>query len=316
MQSVKLTGEKTMKKVIITGANGFIGTALCRELSQQGADVIAVVRNNEEDISAISDIPNIKIVYCDLSGFKDLGKYIPARGIDAVYHLAWVGTAGPLRGDADVQMNNIQYTCDTVKACAALECKRFIFASSIMEYEIGALMETDEKPGINTLYSSAKLAADYMARTIANSLGIAYIKAVISNVYGPGERSPRLINSSIRKLLAGEHCAFSLGEQIYDFVYITDAAKAFTAIGEKGIANKAYYIGSLSPRPLKDFLCEMRDQVDPGIEIGLGEIPYNGISLTYNEFDIYAVRNDTAFTPLVSFAEGIKNTIDWIKGES
>ena len=60
----------------------------------------------------------------------------------------------------------------------------------------------------------------------------------------------------------------------------------------------------------------MRDQVDPGIEIGLGEIPYNGISLTYNEFDIYAVRNDTAFTPLVSFAEGIKNTIDWIKGES
>ena len=48
---------------------------------------------------------------------------------------------------------------------------------------------------------------------------------MISNIYGPGELSPRLVNTSIRKMLKGEHCAFSAGEQIYDFIYITDAAK-------------------------------------------------------------------------------------------
>ena len=303
-----------MRKAIVTGANGFIGTALCKELSRQGISVIAIVRNEEENISNIESLDGIRIVYSDLSEFKNLHEKISDRDIDVLYHLAWVGSAGPLRGNANVQFNNIKYTCDTVEACSKMNCKRFVFASSIMEYEIEAVMATDATPGINTLYSSAKVSADYMARTIAGSLGVDYIRAVISNIYGPGELSPRLVNTSIRKLLKGEHCAFSVGEQTYDFIYIDDAAKTFVAIGEKGVANRTYYIGSQNPRPLKEFLCELRDQVDPNIEIGLGEIPFNGISLTYTEFDIHAVKNDTGFVPLVSFAEGIKNTIQWIKG--
>lgn len=302
-----------MKKVIVTGANGFIGTALCRELSNQGISVIAVVRNEEENISNIENLSGLRVVYSDLSEFKNLHEKISDKDVDVLYHLAWVGSAGPLRGNAEVQFNNIRYTCDTVEACSKMNCKRFVFASSIMEYEIEAVMATDATPGINTLYSSAKVSADYMARTIAGSLGVDYIRAVISNIYGPGELSPRLVNTSIRKLLKGEHCAFSAGEQTYDFIYIDDAAKTFVAIGEKGIANRTYYIGSQNPKPLKEFLCELRDQIDPNIEIGLGEIPFNGVSLTYNEFNVHAVKEDTGFVPTVSFAEGIQNTIEWIK---
>lgn len=302
-----------MKKVIVTGANGFLGTALCRELSNQGISVIAVVRNEEENISNIENLKGLRVVYSDLSEFKKLHKKISDRDVDVLYHLAWVGSAGSLRGNSEVQFNNIRYTCDTVEACSKMNCKRFVFASSIMEYEIEALMDTDATPGINTLYSSAKVSADYMARTIAGSLEVDYIRAVISNIYGPGELSPRLVNTSIRKLLKGEHCAFSAGEQTYDFIYIDDAAKTFVAIGEKGVSNRTYYIGSQNPKPLKDFLCELRDQVDPNIEIGLGEIPFNGVSLTYDEFNVYAVKEDTGFVPTVSFAEGIKSTIKWIK---
>ena len=302
-----------MKKAIVTGANGFVGTAVCKELAEQGVEVIAIVRHPSEAIAQIAENKNLRIVYSDLYNFGKLAELIPDRDIDALYHFAWVGSAGPLRGDADVQMRNVQYTCDTVKACAEMGCKRFVFASSIMEYEIEATMATDATPGINTLYCSAKVAADYMARTIAGSLGVDYIRAVISNIYGPGELSPRLINTSIRKMLKGEHCAFSAGEQLYDFIYITDAAKTFFAIGEKGISNRTYYIGSQKPRPLKEFLCKLRDCVDPKIEIGLGELPFNGVSLTYKEFDINAVKNDTGFVPAISFTEGIKNTVAWIK---
>ena len=291
----------------------FLGTALCRELSNQGTSVIAVVRNEEENISNIENLKGLRVVYSDLSEFKKLHKKISDRDVDVLYHLAWVGSAGSLRGNSEVQFNNIRYTCDTVEACSKMNCKRFVFASSIMEYEIEALMATDATPGINTLYSSAKVSADYMARTIAGSLEVDYIRAVISNIYGPGELSPRLVNTSIRKLLKGEHCAFSAGEQTYDFIYIDDAAKTFVAIGEKGVTNRTYYIGSQNPKPLKDFLCELRDQVDPNIEIGLGEIPFNGVSLTYDEFNVYAVKEDTGFVPTVSFAEGIKSTIKWIK---
>lgn len=303
-----------MKKAVVTGANGFIGTALCRALSEKGTQVIAVVRDEKEGIAVLGALPGIRIVGCDLAEFGELADRIPDRDVDVLYHLAWVGSAGPLRGDYQVQLDNVRYACDTMLACKEMQCSRFVFASSIMEYEIGAVMETDGTPGINTLYSTAKLSADYMIRTLAGSLEIQYIRAVISNIYGPGETSPRLVNTSLRKLLRGEHCAFSPGEQTYDFIYIDDAARAFVALGERGRANRTYYVGSLKPRPLKEFLRELRDQVDPEIPIGLGELPFNGVSLTYREFDVQAVKKDTGFEPEISFGEGIRRTIEWIRG--
>ena len=302
-----------MKKAIVTGANGFVGTALCRALSRAGIQVIAVIRNEEENGSAIRNLENLRIVYCDLKDFASLSTLIPDRDAQVLYHLAWVGTAGPLRGSAEAQMNNIRFACDTMRACRELNCPRFVFASSIMEYEIAALMATERKPGINTLYCSAKAAANAMLRTLAADAGVDYIRAVISNIYGPGEMSPRLVNTSLRRLLKGEHCAFSAGEQMYDFIYIDDAAAAFVAIGEKGVSDRTYYIGSPQPRPLKSFLLEMRNQVDPDLAIGLGELPFQGVSLTYREFDTDAVRRDTGFVPEISFAEGIRRTVEWIR---
>ena len=302
-----------MKKAIVTGANGFVGTAVCKELSEQGVEVIAIVRRPDELFSDIGKNYGFRIVYAELSNFRNLADFITDRDVDVFYHFAWVGSAGTLRGDADVQIKNVQYTCDTVRACSDMGCKRFVFASSIMEYEIEATMATDVTPGLNTLYCSAKVAADYMARTIAGSLGVDYIRAVISNIYGPGELSPRLVNTSIRKMLKGEYCAFSAGEQLYDFIYVTDAAKTFVAIGVKGKSNRTYYIGSHEPKPLKEFLITLRDCVDPSIEIGLGKLPFSGVSLTYKEFDIYAVKNDTGFVPKISFKEGINKTVAWIR---
>ena len=302
-----------MKKAIVTGANGFVGSAVCKELSAMGIQIVAVVRDEKENIDCIKDLSGLRIIYCDLSDFINLPNLIQDRDIDTFYHFAWMGSAGPLRGNLDVQINNVRYSCNAVKACGGLGCKRFVFASSIMEYEIIEKMNREETPGINTLYSSAKIAADYMSRTISGSLGIDYIRAVISNIYGPGEISSRIINSSIRKMLCGEHCSFSSGIQLYDFIYITDAAKIFALLGIMGKTNKTYYIGSLSPQPLKIYLNKMRDAVDPEIKIGLGEIPYDGKSVDYSIFDLKAVLEDTGYSPAVSFGEGIKETINWIK---
>ena len=120
-----------MKKVIVTGANGFVGAALCKELSNQGIEIIAIVRPDTDDIKNIVELPGLHIVNCDLSDFKNLSYYIKDRNIDVLYHLAWTGCSGHLRGSENIQISNIQYTCDTIKACEDLKCKRFVFASSI-----------------------------------------------------------------------------------------------------------------------------------------------------------------------------------------
>lgn len=301
-----------MKKALVTGANGFVGSAVCRELACQGIEVIAVVRDEMSDVSRIKDLSGIRIVFCELAGYGEMPEKVADRDIDVMYHFAWEGSAGPQRADSELQIENIRHACDAVRACGELSCKRFVFAASIMEYEQEALMRTESTPGINSLYCTAKTAADQMARILAGSMGIAYIRGLISNIYGEGEKSPRLVNTSIRKLLAGEHCSFSAGEQMYDFVYITDAAKMFVGIGERGKANKTYYIGN-SPRPLKEYLTQMRDVVAPEAVLGLGEVPFHGVSLSYGEFDTQGVYEDTGIRAEVSFQEGIRRTCEWIK---
>lgn len=272
----------------------------------------AIVKDDKYS-AEIETLPNIKIIICEMEDYKNLPSVIRERDFDVFYHLAWGGSAGALRGDIRTQIDNIQNSCALVQISVELRCKRIVFASSIMEYEVIAAVNSDLPIKRNSLYSIAKLSADYMLKALANSEGIEYIRAVISNIYGPGENSPRLINTSIRKLLKGEHCAFSQGEQIYDFIYIDDAAQSFVAIGKKGINNKTYYIGSRKPRPLKEFLVEMCTQVCPNNQIGLGELEFDGVSLMYNEFDVDAVFKDTGFSPEWDFPEGIKKTIEWIK---
>ena len=182
-----------------------------------------------------------------------------------------------------------------------------------MEYEVQNMMKQEIPLPGSTIYSTAKLTADYMLRAIGNSVGVSFIRGLISNIYGPGETNERLIITSIQKMIRGEYCTFSSGAQMYDFIYIDDAAKAFVAIGEKGINNRTYYIGSLNPRPLKDYLLQMRDCVAPDSEIGLGALPDPCISLTYQEFDIGAVKKDTGFEPQVNFRDGIKRTVEWVR---
>lgn len=299
-----------MKTVIVSGANGFIGSALCKAFSEKNVRVLALVNENSNRIDGLKDI---KIFKNNFGGFENLDKVIGNEKVDEFYHLAWVGVSNSLNADYNVQISNIKSTCEAINACHRIGYQRFIFASSIMIYEIAALMEHEITPNKNTLYKSAKLAADYMARTLAGSLRIDYIRAIVSNVYGPGEYSPRLINTTIRKIIRGEHCAFSSGTQKYDFIYIDDAINAFIKIGELGKNNKTYYIGSLNPKPLKKFLLELRDVVDKNAEMGFGEMEFNGVSLTYNEFNINAIKDDTGLIPLIEFKDGIKRTADWIR---
>ena len=76
-------------KVLVTGANGFVGTAVCKELSEQGVEVIAIVRHPDEVIRSIEKNNGIRIVYADLSNFRNLADLIPDRDVDILYHFVF-----------------------------------------------------------------------------------------------------------------------------------------------------------------------------------------------------------------------------------
>jgi len=304
-----------MRKAIVTGATGFLGAWLVRDLAERGTEVIAVARCEKSDTAALERYKGVKIVFCPLEEMESLPDLVEDRDIDVFYHLAWAGTSGAGRGNVRLQLGNVQAACDAVKAAAEMGCSKFVNAGSIMEYETMQYIPMDgSTPGLGSIYGAAKQAADFMAKTLAVSLSVPYVNAIISNIYGLGEKSERFINMTLKKFLDNEKVSFTQGQQLYDFIYISDAAKAFYLIGEKGKSCSSYYVGNLEPHPLKEFIIKMRDAVDNKIELNFGEIPLKGALLKYNEFDMSKLSRELGFIPEVSFEKGIEKTVEWIQG--
>lgn len=305
-----------MNTVIVTGATGFVGRWLIKELTSRDVKVIAVIRSRQSDAAFLEQIKNVEIVVCPLNEISTLPHKISKENIDVFYHFAWSGTSGADRADIKLQLENVQATCSAVRAASEIGCKKFVNAGSIMEYEaMQYIPENGSTPALGNIYSIAKQTADFMAKTLAVSLKLSYNNGIISNVYGPGEKSARFINSTIRKFLSKEKTRFTLGDQLYDFIYASDAARAFYLIGERGKPYSSYYIGNTTPKPLKEFIMQIRDGVDKNIELNFGEIPFEGGRLKYTEFDTHKLLDEFGFEPEVAFKQGIANTVKWIQDE-
>lgn len=302
-----------MEKIIVTGATGFIGKALLYELIQNNYEVYAIVRNKDK-AKEFEGLSNIKVIQCEMKDIHKLAILIRERDFKAFFHFSWDGTSGIAREDYNIQLENIRHTCKAVEVARVLQCEMFVYAGSLMEYECMSYIHTQySKPVKNYIYRSAKLTAHQMSKSLAVSLQLDFRIGTISNAYGVGELSPRLINSTIRKLLNAEKTSFTSGIQQYDFIYITDVAKAFRMIAEEGKSYGNYYIGNRKTRELKDFLIDLKNCIDRNIELGLGEISFDSISTEYSNVDRAALYNDTSFECQVSFEDGIKKTIDWIR---
>lgn len=303
------------KTAIVTGANGFVGSATTRELIAHGYKVYATDREGCNDRIPV-DSPSCVFVPCELANMEGLASAIPYGEADVMFHFAWAGSAGPMRADPRVQLQNAQWTIDALTLAHTFGCRRFVCAGSIMEHEtIAAGYAQGNRPGLGYVYGSGKLVAHTMCMCIAAKLGIDLVWGEITNAYGVGERSERLVNLTIRKCIRKEIPQFTAATQNYDFVYIDDIARAFRLIGEKGRPFHEYLIGSSSARPLKDFLMEMKRAIAPDLDFVFGEIPFTGVDLPLSKFDCSQTERDTGFRASVGFAEGCRRTWAWWKEE-
>lgn len=302
-----------MKNVIVTGANGFLGKNLVNHLIEKGYHVVALDVKFDDSLLNKKAVNCINVMDKEIAELKEI---IPLADYECFFHLAWGGTSGPSRADYSVQLNNVKSTCDYILLCREMGCKRVIYASSINEMETYEYLQSDDiEPVGGFIYGTGKLAAHLMGETVAAINGVEFIPVIITNIYGVGEKSARMIYTSINKLLHKEHCSFTAGYQTYDFIYITDAINSIIEVAEKGKAFNRYYIGSGEPKPLREFLIEMKNIIDPEAEIGLGDIPFKGANISYSQFDLKKVERDTGYHNKVSFEEGIKMTAEYIRGE-
>lgn len=301
-----------MSNIIVTGANGFVGSALVKKFASEGVKVIALDRDNK-NLPLSKFITYYPIDIADIFTQKEI---LANEDNDLFFHFAWAGTSGVARANTAMQLNNAQWTIDCLRFAKEIGCKKFIGVGSIMEHEaIAAAFKDGNKPGLGYVYGSGKLVAHTMSKSVAADIGIDIVWAKITNAYGPGEFSPRFINTTLRKIINNEPLKFTSGSQNYDFVYIDDVVDAFCKIAEKGTPFCDYLIGSGNARPLREFIMELKEAVAPDRKLLFGDIPFTGINLPLEYFDCSKTERDTEFKAQVTFTNGIKKTMDWIVNE-
>lgn len=295
-----------MKRVIITGANGFIGSSLVHRLLEEGTEVVAL------DISFENrNIPELDGVRTLEMGLDDAGKLVEAIGpgeYDVFYHFAWQGVNGPDKANPAIQLNNINLALHCAEAAKALGCGKLLCAGTIAERSAESLPRLQHTGG-GMLYGVAKHCARLMLETYCKSIGLDFVWMQFSNIYGPHNKTGNLVSYTIGQLLADRDAEFGPALQPYDFIYVKDLIEAIYRIGEKPNRHNSYFIGSGQPRLLREYLMEIGQQMGKPERICLGKRSDDGIVYTSDMFDTTRLKEDIGDYTSMSFEKGIAYTL-------
>lgn len=302
-----------MKNVIVTGANGFIGSALVKKLLCNGVNVVAVDFTFAESI--IPDCKQAKKLAVDLDDIEKLKTEIPVGEYDAMYHLAWDGVNGPNKADPMVQIKNIQLGINCAQLCKYLGVKKLLCAGTIAEQVVHSLQMLSRTNG-SMMYGVAKHCAHLLLEDYCKNICLQFVWMQFSNIYGVGNKTGNLVSYTLGELLKGNDATFGPAEQAYDFIYVDDLLEAVYRLGASETNKTCYYIGSGSPRILKEYLIEIGDIVSMQDKIGIGLRPDDGIKYDFSMFDTTPLKEAIGKYVSTSFEEGVMRTLKWLQSES
>lgn len=301
-----------MKSAIVTGANGFVGYWLVRELCGKGIHVTAVVKDKNENISMFDGYENIDIVYCDLAELNQLPDRVRCSQYDVFYHLAWIAAGGAGRADYDIQLKNVKYACDAVGVAKSIGCKKILFAGTVTE-RVAEKSLFLPNSATNNVYGICKHFTHYLVNVECCKHNIDYVWMQFSNLYGPHSVNGNIVGYTLKELLKGNVATFGPANQPYDLLYIEDLVYAAYLLGEQNTNKHLYYIGSGNVSALSEWLLQIGRILGKEYAINIGARPDDGTRYDVNWFDISDLKKDTSYTPQFKLEQGITKTAEWLK---
>jgi len=301
-------------KVFLTGASGFVGSRVLRELAaDRGAEVAALLREPESAWRIRDVLPKVRVVRAALEDGPALETALADFRPTHLVHLAWNGVLGRNRNDA-AQHLNVFHSLRLLELALAAGTRHFVGLGSQAEYgpcEARIDESTPTRP--TTMYGAAKLAASILAARLCELAGARFAWLRLFSSYGPQDDPEWLIPYLALKLLHRERPAVTAAEQRWDYLYVEDAAAAVAAVARSPQAAGIFNLGSGTAPRLRDIIESVRDAIDPGLQVGFGEIPYRPDQVMHLEADIARIERAAAWRPKVELAEGIRRTVDWYR---
>ena len=291
-----------------------MGKWLTEELTRHGIEVIVLVRRPYPEKVSMNG-SKVRYILYDSEEYNQLAAK-EQGSIDVFYHLAWGGVSAEEKNDCELQLNNIGFSVKMLEFAKQLNVGKFIATGTVAEYSMcESIMDVNARQTPNDMYGAAKTAAHYMLETRSRMLEIPFIWAVLPSTFGEGRRDSNIITYTIVSLLRKEKPQYGDLMQMWDFLYVSEVARALRYIGEKGITEKNYAIGSGIFKPLKNYIMTIRDIIDPSLPLGIGEIPSYSKKAFSSCVSIYALTKDTGYIPEIGFDEGIERTIPYYRNQ-
>ncbi len=317
-----------MKKILVTGAAGFIGSHLTEALLEQGVFVCGYDNFDpsyareikEQNLAGCRNHENFRLIEADIRDKAKMADALNAQAFDAVVHLAARAGVRPSLEQPQLYAEvNIDATVSLFELCRAAGVRKVIFASSSSVYgdrEGIPFRESDNTDRPLSPYGSTKKAGEVIAHVYSHLYGFSVACLRFFTVYGPRQRPDLAIRKFVRKALRDESIpVFGDGSSRRDYTHVTDIVSGiFGALawveqseGRYGIFN----LGSSSPIELKQLLA--------GIERGVGK-PLKIDRLPPQTGDVFQTFADTTlaekelgFRHDVAFDDGLRDFISWMK---
>ena len=326
-----------MRKILITGGAGFIGSALVRYIINETSDAVVVVdkltyAGNLMSLAPVAQSERFAFEKVDICDRAELARVFTEHQPDCVMHLAAESHVDrSIDGPAAFVETNIVGTYTLLEAARAYwnaltEDKKsaFRFHHISTDEVYGDLHSTDDfftettPYAPSSPYSASKASSDHLVRAWLRTYGLPTLITNCSNNYGPYHFPEKLIPLMILNALAGKPLpVYGNGQQIRDWLYVEDHCKAIDMVCNGGKVGEVYNVGGHNERPnifiVKTIIEQLHDRLkDDGISEDL--IKHVADRLGHDRrygIDPTKIKNDLGWYPETPFEKGIVLTIDW-----
>jgi UDP-glucose 4-epimerase len=297
-------------RILVTGANGFIGSHLVRQLQFEGHEVLALVRP-KANIYRLNDIPSLRFLYTDLHGIRTVDADILAFQAEMVYHLAWWGgNSSQYVHDARQVFENAPGSLDLLEISARAGATRFVGFGTCVEYgryEIPTSETLEPQP--QNLYGISKLRIGQLLESASKALNVSFAWIRPFWLFGQQDDMQRLIPMVIDTFSRGLSPKLTAGEQYWDYLYIADAVKALVSLKDQSNAIGTFNLASGSSQPIKGIVTFIRDFINPNLETGLGAVDYPQGQIMHLQADVRKLQTAIDWKPETSIWDGLEVTI-------
>ena len=293
-----------MTKIALTGATGFIGSAVLKQLVSDGHEAVVLLRN-ESNTDRIRALPGYQAVYYQDLAQAELVKTLAVHKPDAFIHIAWKGVGGSDRNEPFQVIENLPFTLRSVELAHAVGCRHWIGIGSQAEYGNPNSKVAETAPALpTTLYGKAKLASCWASLGLSESLNMKSSWIRVFSTYGVGDEPAWFIPYIISELKKGNTPKLTKCEQLWDYLYVDDAARAILSVLYQE-ATGIFNIGSGRAISLKSVVEMIRRAINPSITIDYGAVPYRPDQVMHLEADTAKIKQLTGWMPVVSIEDGI-----------